>query len=149
MSGRGSRRGWKGPPRSIGEGSQEGSLLSLSLNVSPCVSYGLWFCHTTRCIQCSSVSCVGCKSDFDPKGLACWGPASTRQTCLDAPWCELLPKPEIAFHNFSILGRDLSETKLGLVVKSNSAIYSLPLQFTLNIYIYVFILGHTYHYIHM
>ena len=97
----GAGRGLQDP---LGEGSREGSLLNLSLNVSPCVSYGLWFFHSTRCIQCSSVWCVVSKSDFDPKGLACWGPASTRQTCLAAPWCELLPKPEIACHNFRILG---------------------------------------------
>ena len=97
----GTGRGLQDP---LGEGSREASMLNISLNVSLCVSYGLWFSHTTRCIQCSSVRCVVSKSDFDPKGLACWGPASTWQTCLAAPWCELLPKPDFAFHIFRILG---------------------------------------------
>ena len=95
----GTGRGLQDP---LGEGSREGSLLNLSLNVSPCVSYGLWFFHTALCIQCSSVWGVVSKSDCDPKGLACWGPASTRQTCLAAAWCELLPKPEIAVQNCRI-----------------------------------------------
>ena len=54
----------------------------------------------------SVFECVACRIQdrFRSQGGACWGLASTRQTCLVAPSFELLPKSETALHNFRIWG---------------------------------------------